>query len=202
MPDDRSATEVDEQLVLRLARVLADSLRMSIVCECKIRPMSPRSFREEFGGPSLAKISAAFRELEQFDWLEALPAAEAATPGDFDRLYRTIQSVVFDKSVSSALPGSIRSLLTSRLLEGISDRARAAVSAGTLDARPESHVSWTPLALDQQGWEAAIAKLDAIFYWLFEEQERADERMAGSGEESIAMTVALLGFESPKPGGG
>jgi hypothetical protein len=201
MPKERAEAEVDEQFVLRLGKMLSDSVRMSIVCECNIRPLSPRGFREEFGGPSLAKLAATFRELAQFDWLEPLPPEEGGTPGEFDRRYRTIQSLIFEEPVWSALPGSVRSLMTSRLLEGLSERARAAVRAGTFDARPDSHVSWTPLTLDEQGWEAATAKLDALFYWLFEEQERADERLAASGEESVAMTVALLGFESPKPSG-
>jgi len=42
-----------------------------------------------------------------------------------------------------------------------------------------------------------IARLDSLFAALPREQERARQRMARSGEEPIAMTVALLGFESP-----
>jgi hypothetical protein len=55
-----------------------------------------------------------------------------------------------------------------------------------------------PLKLDQQGWDNAIAKVDALFYWFQEEQERAKARIAESGEEPIPMTVALAAFESPE----
>jgi len=55
-----------------------------------------------------------------------------------------------------------------------------------------------PLELDEQGWKTLIARLDEAFHAAVEEQERARERMAESGEEPIPATVALLGFESPK----
>jgi hypothetical protein len=55
-----------------------------------------------------------------------------------------------------------------------------------------------PLRLDLQGWKSVIAKVDALFHWLYQEQEEANLRMAESGEEPIPMTVALAAFESPK----
>lgn len=48
------------------------------------------------------------------------------------------------------------------------------------------------------GWDNAIAKVDALFYWFFQEQEEANLRMAESGEQPIPTTVALAAFESPK----
>jgi len=50
--------QVDERLMQRMSAMLADQLRTNIVCECKIRPMSPRGFRQEFGGPSLVDDEA------------------------------------------------------------------------------------------------------------------------------------------------
>ena len=52
------------------------------------------------------------------------------------------------------------------------------------------------LLLDRQGWDNAVARVDALFHWFFEEQEEANLRMAESGEEPIPMTVALAAFES------
>lgn len=66
------------------------------------------------------------------------------------------------------------------------------------DTRVDRHLSWTPLRLDQEGWERVVARLASIFYFLFEEQEEANLRMAETDEEPIPMTVALAAFESPK----
>ena len=73
-----------------------------------------------------------------------------------------------------------------------------AMEADTIDAREDRHLSWIPLLLDQQGWDNAIARVDALFHWFFEEQQEANLRMAESGEEPIPMTVALAAFESPQ----
>jgi hypothetical protein len=59
------------------------------------------------------------------------------------------------------------------------------------------HITWTPLALDRQGWERTVAKVNTLFYSLEQEQEEARSRMEESGEQPISMTVGLLAFESP-----
>jgi hypothetical protein len=47
----------------------------------------------------------------------------------------------------------------------------------------------------------SVARIDALFYFLSQEQEEANLRMAESGEEPTPMTVALAAFESPKDTG-
>jgi hypothetical protein len=72
------------------------------------------------------------------------------------------------------------------------------LEAGTVDARPERHLSWSFLLLDQEGWEKVMAALDDLFESLREEQAAAEKRAVESGEQRIRATVALAGFESPK----
>jgi hypothetical protein len=72
------------------------------------------------------------------------------------------------------------------------------MEAGTLDARPDRHLTWSFLRLDQLGWEKVITAIDALFAYIFKEQESAKLRIANSGEKPITMTVALAAFESPK----
>src|SRR5262249_542312 len=93
---------------------------------------------------------------------------------------------------------TMKNTFTWRVFETFAQQVKDAITANTMDAREDSHFTWTPLRLDQQGWETVIAWLDAIFYFLAEEQEDANARMAKSGEEPIPMTVGLAGFESPK----
>ena len=66
-----------------------------------------------------------------------------------------------------------------------------------MDARDDRAFAWSLLQLDEQGWKNAVAKTNATLAFLYEEQERAAERMPESGEQPIAMTVALAVFESP-----
>lgn len=199
MSHSEAEDEFDEMMGLRLAEMLSDPIRLRIVSLGSAMALSPRSFRDEFGGPSLASVLEAFEALERVGWLSRLPDEPGeASPEEFDRLYRTAKPVLFLETAWAGLPDSTKALISSRFLDNLSERVKDAMRAGTFDKRDDRHETWTPLMLDRQGWDAVIGRVDALFYALFEEQERAKARMAESGEEPIPTTVALLAFESPK----
>jgi hypothetical protein len=190
--------EPDELLTLRLSELLSDPLRGRIVSECSAAAMSPRSFRDEFGGPSLAGVLEAFEALERVGWLSRPAENVKEAPEAFDRLYRTAKPVLFDTSAWAGIPDSTKALMSLRVFESVSARVKNAMKAGTFDKRDDRHHTLTPLALDRQGWDSVIGRVEALFHALFEEQEQAAARMAESGEEPIPTTVALFAFESPK----
>lgn len=198
MSEVLAGEELDGQLMQRLAKVLSDPMQMDIVCECNLRAVSPRSFREAFGGPSLAGLHQAFIELEQFGWIERVPPTGGPPPEDFDRLYRSEQRVLIDNPLWSQLPQSVKSSMTARVVDSVNKRTREAMKAGTIDARDDSHLSMSPLLLDQQGWDAVTDRFKALLDYVMEEQAEAEARMAESGEEPILMTAGLLAFESPR----
>lgn len=200
MPHSQTRSAPEGLLMLRLSKVLSRPIRVRILAECSIDAMSPRSFRDEFGGPSLGDVSQDFEVLEQFGWLGQVPAEAGTPPEKLDRLYATTEPLVLD-SDWSGISDSAKALITWRVVETLHARVKDAMVAGTIIERPDSHVTWTPLSLDQQGWDTVIARVDALFYSLFEEQEEASSRMVESGEEPISTTVALLAFESPKRAG-
>lgn len=197
MSHPQNGSEPEGLVMQRLSKVLADPRRVRILAECSIAAMSPRNFRSEFGGPSLADILQDFEVLEQFGWLAKVPTGPGVEPDAFDRLYSTTEPLIFE-SDWFGVPDSAKALVTWRIVETLTARVKDATAAGTIDERPDSHLTWTPLLMDQQGWDAVIKRIDAIFYFLFDEQKDARARMAESGEEPIPMTVGLLGFASPK----
>jgi hypothetical protein len=186
-------------LMLRLSKVFADPLRMKILAECNLREMSPKQFHHEFGGGSLPRVSRAFEVLAEYDWLEQTRTETGGKRrGAVEHFYRATESALFDEELWPEVPGSMKALVSWRILETLNTKVREAMEGGTMDARSDRHFSWMPLRLDLRGWKNVIAKIDAIFYWLFKEQEEANLRMAKSGEKPIPMTVALAAFESPK----
>lgn len=190
---------VDEQQMQRLAKILSDPLRIDIHYQCKIRPVSPRGFRQiAGGGPSLAKLQQAFEELEQFGWIERVPSTGGEPPEPLDRLYRSGEWIIVDDETWLRMPRSVRASVALRVIEGLSARAKEAMKAGTITAREDTHQSWTPMLLDRQGWESVVGRINDLFESLFEELESAEARLAESGEEPILMTVGLLAFESPR----
>jgi hypothetical protein len=178
---------------------MADELRIKIVAELNMREMSPKGFHDEFGGGSISRVSRAFDLLAEFGWLfQTRTETGGKRRGAVEHFYRATQAAVFYNEIWSPLPQSMKEMISGGIFEELSERVRKAMEAGTIDARDDRHFSWMPLLLDEQGWENVLKRIDAIFRWLFQEQEEANLRMAKSGEKPIPMTVALAAFESPK----
>jgi hypothetical protein len=72
------------------------------------------------------------------------------------------------------------------------------MDAGTFDARPDRHLTWMPIILDEIGWQQVIGLVDAAFHQLESVQAAAKQRLADSDEKPIIGTVFLLAFESPR----
>lgn len=186
-------------LVVRLSKVFADPLRMKILAECNMREMSPKLFYKEFGGGSLPRVARAFDTLVEYDWLYLTKTESGGKRrGGVEHFYRATEPAVFDEALWEELSEGMKEHVIWRILETFVQQVKEAMEAGTIEAREDHHFTWTPLRLDQEGWEKVVARLLEIFYFLFEEQERANLRMAETGEEPIPMTVALAAFESPK----
>lgn len=198
MKDERHV-QLNVPYTLRLAKLMADELRIKIVMELNLREMSPKSFYDKFGGGSVSRVSRAFDLLTEFGWLRQTGTKTGGRRrGAVEHFYVANHPAVFYDETWAPLPMSMKQMISGGILEEFVGRAKAAMEANTIDAREDRHFSWIPLLLDQQGWDEAIARVDALFHWFFEEQERANERIAESGEEPIPMTVALAAFESPK----
>jgi len=185
--------------MLRVAKVFAEPLRIKIVGELNVREMSPKQFFDEFGGGSLPRVSRHFDVLVEYGWLYLVRTESGGKRrGAVEHFYRAAQPAIFDNDIWSPLPKSMKEMVSGRIFEEFGERVVKAMKAETIDARDDRHFTWTPLRLDQRGWENVIARVDALFHFLFEQQEAANLRMAESGEEPIPMTVALAAFESPK----
>jgi hypothetical protein len=183
----------------RVSAVFSSPLRMNILSECNEREMSPRSFHREVGGTTLTKVVKAFELLAQYDWLERT-RSEDIDSDPAEHRYRGTGVPIVHQETWEELPDSTRALIAGQIFGAIAKRAKHAMKTGTIAARGDAHLTWTALELDRQGWHEAIEQLDAVFYGLGELEQRAKARLAASEEEPIAMTVGLLGFESPRDG--
>jgi hypothetical protein len=193
-------TEIDSEwpLMLRMSKVFADPQRVRILTDCSEGETSPRRFCEEHReeGATIGQVTSDFDVLAQYDWIDPVESQGGVSdPGE--RLYRANHPPVLEKEDLAGLPPSMRTLVGWRVFETLAAKVTEARDAGTLE-EPDQHLSWTPVTLDRLGWEKVISKLDALFYTLDQERREAEARLAESGEEPIEMTVALLGFESPR----
>jgi hypothetical protein len=186
---------------VRVAKVFADPLSLKIVTELNLRQMSPSQFRDECGGARLAGIDRRFKLLTEIGWLTKIGEKSGGRRrGATEHFYRATGPAIFDSRSWSKVDDEVRVTFSWRIFEQLAEQVREAMDAGTFDARPDRHHSWTPLVLDQLGWEQVIAAVDALFHSLFEEQAAAKDRIAKSGEKPVIATVYLAAFESPMLG--
>jgi hypothetical protein len=187
---------------VRVAKVFADPLNLKIVTELNLREMSPTQFVDDFGGAPLAGIDRRFKLLTEIGWLTKVGEKTGGRRrGATENFYRAIGPAIFDSRSWSEVPDAIRVTFSWRIFEQLAEQVREAMDAGTFDTRPDRHHSWTPLILDQLGWEQVVVAVDALFHYLLEEQKAAKIRIAESGENLIIATVYLAAFESPTVGG-
>lgn len=198
MPDSAAGVHSEAPFTLRMAKAMADPLRIRILLELNQRDMSATQFFEQFGGGSVTRVYRHFKVLAEYGWLVKVGEKSGGERrGATESFYRATQPAMFDNESWASLPESMKNSVTYQAFETLTERVHEAMAAGTIDARDERHFSWTPTFLDQLGWENIVERVDAVFEFVFEEQDRAKLRMAESGEEAIPVTVALAAFESP-----
>jgi DNA-binding MarR family transcriptional regulator len=76
-------------------------------------------------------------------------------------------------------------------------RALAGEEGAPYDARPESHFTWTPVELDEQGWKDLMHELTRAYERSYEIEAEARDRLRRSREKPIRTIIGLGGFESP-----
>jgi len=129
-------------------------------------------------------------EIGCIEWVGSRPVRGAT-----EHFYRAKSTAFFDVHAWESLPTSLKADLEVASVQSILDDVIAAVKGGTFQARPDSHLSWTPAVLDQQGWREAMQLLTATLKRLLEIQSRSAERMLKSGDRGIPATIGILGFE-------
>jgi DNA-binding transcriptional ArsR family regulator len=72
---------------------------------------------------------------------------------------------------------------------------REAWESGALDTRSDSHLSWSPLPLDRQGWDDLMGTLPRLIKRALDLEAESWVRLAASGEEALPTILGLAGFQ-------
>jgi hypothetical protein len=158
---------------------------------------SPNQLSQELGEP-LGNVSYHVKTLLEYDCVELVKTEPRR--GAVEHFYRATERAFFSDSDWAKIPASARKGITGVVLESIGTDATEALIAGTIDARTDSHVSHTPLVIDEQGWTEINAMLAETLNRANEIQEEAANRLAEGKAESLSTKLAILHFESPEAG--
>jgi DNA-binding MarR family transcriptional regulator len=167
-----------------------------IVAACNQGEVTRKEIADREGLP-VSTVTYHFQALEREGYLRVSRKEPAR---GFRRHYYVAerQKVITDQEFAE-MTKEEQHAASEALLRDLLEHCKDALKAGTLDARADSHLSWSPLALDKQGWEELQSDLDRMLERSFEIQAEAKARLRGSGEDPIPTTFALVGFEGPDP---
>ncbi len=178
----------------RLAKALANSLRVEILAVLSHRRISPVEFSREYGG-HLSRVSYHFKVLEEYECIEL--AEKIPRRGAVEHVYRSANRPLLSDPDWKQLPKSVQGGVSGAILQTLVTRATHSIEQGNFDSRDDRHFTWTPLSVDEEGWGEMIEVLSSTLERIAMVEERSNKRMSKSDEEGIPVTVALAGFESP-----
>jgi predicted ArsR family transcriptional regulator len=166
------------------------------VAACNQREVTPREIADREHLP-VSTVSYHFQALEKQGYLRV--SRKEPARGLTRHYYVAERKKIVSDQEFAAMTKEEQRATSEALLRDLLKHCGEALKAGTLDARSDSHLSWSPLALDKQGWDELQGDLDQMLKRSLEIQEAARKRLRESGEEPIPTTFALAGFERPPP---
>jgi DNA-binding transcriptional ArsR family regulator len=187
---DRHRGAVDQRLV----RALGHPVRVQALIILNERIASPNEISKELD-QSVGHVSYHIKVLKECECIELVDTAPRR--GAMEHYYRATDRAFLDASEWAALPSSIRPGLSASLLQTVVNDASSALTSGTFDKRIDRHLSWTPMIVDEQGWEELRNRLEAALEDVFEIQASSAERLTKADAPGIPVTVAMMGFEAP-----
>jgi DNA-binding transcriptional ArsR family regulator len=161
----------------------------------------PPGYTYEAEKNAISHVSYHFKVLREADCivlLETIPRR-----GSVEKIHRSKMLALHTEEDFRKLSYKKRVAITRSTLQMLVARADGAILQGTFDKRPDRHLSWVPMDLDEQGWKELTGLQD-------EALERAQGIKAAAiarghnravegveSEETFPATFAALAFESP-----
>ena len=135
----------------RLVKALAHPIRVRIMGLLERGSATPKAMADELGMP-LGNVSYHVRMLRDFGFLEL--ERTRVVRGAVEHRYRATSRPRITAAAWAQLPAIVREAFDAAFLDRIVDEMGRAAAQGKL-ARPESHLSRRPLALDAEGFVEA-----------------------------------------------
>lgn len=183
-----------EGITQQLAKALAHPLRVRILSSLSKGISSPNQLAQELDEP-LGNVSYHVKTLLEYDCVELVKTEPRR--GAVEHFYRATERAFFSTKDWEKIPASARKGINGVLLEAIGQDAAAAMVANTIENRPDSHISRTPMVLDETGWDELTRLLLDTLNRALEIQEEAAGRLAEGKTEPITNMLAILNFETP-----
>jgi hypothetical protein len=193
-------------LPVRVSKIFKDEVCMQIVDDANRGEISIPTFYARYGEKfnlDEGAIRRRFKISTDIGWLKVVGKKTGGKRrGGIERFYRATGPALYEEAENGPwadVPESLEGVDDWKTFVQLSESARKAMAAGTFHNRDDTCLAWSILNLDQQGWESMVGSLEELWAFVLKEQELAQVRLRRSGEEPIALAVALGAFETPRP---
>lgn len=192
MPQSRTSPEGITQ---QLAKALAHPLRVRILSSLHKGISSPNQLAQELNEP-LGNVSYHVKTLLEYDCVELVKTEPRR--GAVEHFYRATDRAFLSDSDWAKIPASARKGISGSLIESIGQSTTDALAAGTIEGRSDSHISDSPLTLDEKGWKDLNKVLAEAVKKGAEIQKEASKRLGKNKKtDGIPTRLAIMHFEVP-----
>lgn len=182
----------------RVVKSLGHPLRQSILHVLSEGVASPNQIAQRLGEP-LGNVSYHVKILLENDAIELVETRPVR--GAIEHFYSPAMRPLLDDTHWAQLPQVMRRKLFAQKLAQIGEHLYDAAMANGLD-RVDTHVTWMPLQLDEQGWQELSRILaDLVQHQATRIEAESLKRLADAGDdaEPIRSELAIQHFErAPK----
>ena len=147
-------------------------------------------------GKGLGNIAYNVRELEKYGCIELAETKQRR--GATEHYYRAFSRTLIDTATWVRLPLEERRATSRYGVQCILADAIAADNAGTFDARPDRHLTYCPVNVNEEAWARIASACDEFLGLVMTAQEESANRAAKYPDQStLSAAVSLLYFERP-----
>lgn len=177
----------------KILKAQSHPIRASILNILSEGPSSPsRMHRRMEDEASLRLISYHCGVLARADLIELVEIKRSG--GREEHIYRTMQRQHFNIEEWMAIDPRYRDPIITSILKQISEDTGRAMLEGKFSQIPDSHLSRSPVEVDQEGWAEVLGYLDTALGGIMEAHAKSAERAQKSGEEKLPIRVVMMQF--------
>jgi DNA-binding transcriptional ArsR family regulator len=176
-----------------ISKAFGHYVRIQILWILNERVASPSELAEELSEP-LNRISGHIKVLMESSCIELVD--QVIVGSAVQSFYRATARIFFDDTEWRTIPPTLKEGLRITLLQNLIDDAIAALEDETYDSLEGSHMSWTPMLIDEKARVEINELLDETLKKVLAIQQRAGKRLGTSSETGISYSVSLLGYPS------
>jgi DNA-binding transcriptional ArsR family regulator len=181
------------------AAALRHPTRVRILEVVGERDLSPIQFvqlglaRDKTQG-TLSHVSYHFRQLAIEGCLEVVDRIRRR--GAVEHVYRACGRGFYSDEDWERLSPDERRRGSRVIYQGLAARAEGAMLSDTFDSRPDRHLTWVPMEVDERGWSEAMKALLECFWTIERVRGAAKERLEAADQRGTPVTIGILGFET------